>query len=303
MQLSIIIINYKTPQITLACLQSVHEFLGARIEYEIFVVDNGSGDDSAGFLQQNCRAMPGTTLIPLDKNIGFGAANNVAVGRCTGEYILFLNSDTLLLDSSIVASVDHLKGNIRVGGLGCLLLNGDRSRGISYGRFPTIGIFIREILTRQDTKLRGLIPKPDEGLHDIDFPCGAFFLIRKSVLDLVGLFDESFFMYYEEADLAMRIWSAGFSIEYFPETRIIHLGGRSTSASAIEKQVTWSLVGLRRFYVKHNGLVRWNLLRCILFLDNGALFLRRKVLRKSIPMSLGMTVRFLLKDGFHGGEE
>jgi GT2 family glycosyltransferase len=227
MLLSIIIVNYNTKTLTLACLKSIFDFLGASIPFEVIVVDNGSRDGSQEAIRAFAAARETATLIEANENLGFAKANNIGIKKASGKQVLLLNSDTYLVDDSLLRAVDYLERQPEIFGCGCTLLNADGSIGISYGKFPDLATVVLELLTWRTARLRAIVPRRSSAVYPIDFPCGAFFLIKRRLLDAIGLLDEQFFMYCEETDLAKRAWNAGYRIVHFGPARVVHVQGQS----------------------------------------------------------------------------
>jgi GT2 family glycosyltransferase len=225
-ELSIIIVNYNTRMLLENCLKSIAKFL-TDVIHEIIIVDNDSKDDSKEWLQQFIQSTDNVNVIFSDSNLGFGKANNEGLKVATGKYVLFLNSDTYLIDSSITSVISWIKTDESCFGAGCLLLNPDKSFGVSYGNFPELHTVFLEVISNRYCQLRGIVPKKENIIKKIDFPCGAFFLVKKDILDKIGYFDERFFLYYEETDLAKRAKKSGYSTYYYGHTKIVHVGGAS----------------------------------------------------------------------------
>ncbi len=227
MILSIVIVNYNTKRLTLACLESIFARLGEAIDFEVIIVDNGSHDGSREAIGAFSAARNNVHLIDAGENLGFAKGNNIGIKRASGKQVLLLNSDTYLVDDSLLRAVSYLEEQPEVFGCGCTLLNADGSTGISYGKFPEPGVVFLEILTWRSVRLRAIVPRRPSGVYPIDFPCGAFFLIKRRLLDEIGLLDEGFFMYCEETDLAKRARKAGYRIVHCGRARVVHLRGQS----------------------------------------------------------------------------
>lgn len=237
MQLSIIIVNYKVRLFAEQCLASLR-LATKHLQAEIFVVDNNSDDGSVAYLQP---LFPEVTFIAKAHNIGFACANNDALWRCKGEYVLFLNPDTIVAEDALSTSVAYMQAHPRCGGLGIQMLDGagrflpESKRGFPspatslykqlglYKLFPTSPRFARYYMGHL----------PQHTTAEIDVLAGAYMLVRKSVLDTIGGFDEKFFMYGEDIDLSYRIKQAGFYNAYFAYSAIIHFKGESTAKGSL----------------------------------------------------------------------
>ena len=253
--LSICIVNWNTEAILRECLRSVYEYTRG-ISYEIFVVDNASRDKSVEMVKD---LYPNVHLIVNERNKGFAAANNQALGLARGRYILFLNPDTVIHQGALERMVQFMEGHSEAGAMGCKLLNEDGSVQHSLRQFPSLGVALVEgtILRRlpflrrrvKDFKMEGF--SFDE-TKEVDAVCGAALLVRKDVLDEVGPMDEAYFMFIEELDLCRRIWAKGHKIYFTPEARITHLGGESRNQDPDGLMIV-SLKSLFRYFTKFKG--------------------------------------------------
>jgi GT2 family glycosyltransferase len=264
-ELSIIIVSFNTAELLKNCLDSLFHYL-INIDFEIIVVDNNSTDSSKEMMTSYEKRESRLKCICLDSNIGFGSANNVGIKIANGRNILFLNSDTYLIDSSIITMIDWFNSNNQnVFGAGCLLLNKDLTFGVSYGEFPNLQTILKEIVLNRFCKYRAITPSKNDIIKEIDFPCGAFFLVKNDLLKKTGVFDERFFLYFEETDLAKRAKDAGYKILYYGFSKVVHLGG--ASAERRSKFITrlnyqsWS-----KYIIKHHGHVNAFLVKNSLYL-------------------------------------
>ncbi len=230
MDLSIIIVNFNTAKLLQACLQSVFEQT-VGIEFEIFVVDNASTDDSVSMIR---REFPNVHLIVNESNRGFAAANNQAIPIARGRYILLLNSDTKVLDGAIQKTVEFMQAQPEASIVGCKLLNADGSLQPSCMSFPSVwnlfseSLFLYIVFRRSPIFGAYYMSYFDhDEVREVDFVRGAFMMIRREVFDNVGLFDEAYFMYTEEVDLCYRARKLGYRTFFSPSAQIIHYGGGS----------------------------------------------------------------------------
>jgi len=232
MNLSIIIVNYNVKYFLEQCLYSVIK-AASGINHEIIIVDNASSDGSREYLEKKFLTI---RFAWNETNRGFAKANNQALQMSRGEYILFLNPDTILPEDCFQKCIQHLSNHSEAGALGVCMLDGsgkflkESKRG-----FPTpLAAFFKL------TGLSTLFPKSaffsryhmghlhPAVNHETDVLAGAFMMVRKSVLDITGGFDEAFFMYGEDIDLSYRIQEAGYKNLYFAECPILHFKGEST---------------------------------------------------------------------------
>ena len=240
MDVSIIFVNYKTKDLTIKAIKSVQEKT-EDIEYEIFVVDNNSQDGSIEAIEKE---FPNINIIKNTINAGFGAASNLGIKQAKGKYILCLNTDTLLINNAIKIMFDFMEKeeNKNVGVCGGYLVDENMKPAHSAGHFPCI----KEIIFKFG--LRDMFPKiyknfsialmadDTEFLGNIDLIIGADIFFRKSILDEVGIFDENYFMYFEETDLCKRIKDAGYQVKFVEEARIQHLEQKSSPNELLRKQ-------------------------------------------------------------------
>ncbi len=237
MTLSIIIVNYNVEFFLEQCLNSVYAAL-KNITAEVFVVDNNSVDGSVTLVEQR---FPQVKLIANKENLGFSKANNQAIKLSTGKYVLLLNPDTLVQEDTFDKVVSFMDTHPDAGGLGVKMIDGkgnflpESKRGLptpmvafykifGLARFfpnsPTFGKYHLSYLDKEQN-------------HEIDVLSGAFMLLRKEVLNKIGLLDETFFMYGEDIDLSYRITQAGYKNYYLAETQIIHYKGESTKKGSL----------------------------------------------------------------------
>lgn len=224
-ELSIIIINYNTPQLTYNCIVSIKEKT-EDVQYEIIVVDNNSNDDSVAFLKQH---FPDIIILESSENIGFGRANNLAIEMAHADTFFLLNSDTIIIDNSIKILYDYLQSHPETGVCGGLLLNADGSIGYSSSPKLTLTHYFRSYLPSCFHKTP--IENNILNVTDVGYVIGADMMVRKEVLEKAGKFDPDFFLYCEEAELSHRIKKQNYHIQLVPSARIIHLGGMSGTAN------------------------------------------------------------------------
>lgn len=236
-QLSIIIINFNVKYFLEHCLNSVLNALNG-IEGEIIVVDNHSTDGSKEYFKDR---FPQVNFIWNTVNLGFGKANNLGLKYATGDYVLFLNPDTLLPEDCLEKCIQFLQAHHDNGALGVKMMDGsgrflkESKRSFPYpftslykltglaNLFPRSKIFARYHLGNLD----------ENENHYVDVLAGAFMMLPRKILEVVKGFDEDFFMYGEDIDLSYRIQQAGFVNYYFAETSIIHFKGESTKKGSL----------------------------------------------------------------------
>ena len=255
MKLTVVIVNYNVKYYIEQCLNSLEKALKG-IESEIFVVDNHSEDDSIGYLRKRFEYV---NIIESNRNLGFARANNIAIRRSSGEYILLLNPDTFVCENTIRGALEFSDKHLNAGGVGVKMYNADGTvamesrRGLPTpmtsfykmcglcAKFPKSKRFGRYYMSYLDWD------KPAK----IDVVSGAFFLVRRSALDKVGLLDTDFFMYGEDIDLSYRLLKGGFDNWYLP-FQILHYKGESTHKTSF-RYVHVFYQAMLIFFRKHYG--------------------------------------------------
>ena len=226
--LSIIIVSWNAWDLLDQCLQSIYENI-RDIKFEIIYVDNASQDNS---VEQVKSRYPFVKVFCNDRNLGFSKANNIALQAFSGRYALLLNNDTILFPGAIENLVAYLEEHRQVGACGPLLVYPDETLQVSYGYFPSI--WTAAMASPLDRLLPpplgnhrlGIVPRPDEKPHPVDYIRGACLLVRRDVVEEIGLMDERFFLYCEETDWCYRIKQKGWEIHFVPTSRIIHIGSQ-----------------------------------------------------------------------------
>jgi hypothetical protein len=232
MDLSIVIVNYKTKELTLQALASIYKAKSLAGKLEVILIDNASGDD---LLTRVSKKFPQVKLIESKTNLGFAGGNNLGMRKAKGRYVLLLNSDTIVFKDTLTKMVKFMDDHPEVGLSTCKVnLVSGKIDPASHRGFPTPWASLSYYLGLEKlfptSKLFGQYHQGWKSLrttHQIDTPVGAFFFLRKKALNQVGLLDENFFMYGEDIDLAFRIKQAGWKIVYTPITKITHLKGAS----------------------------------------------------------------------------
>ncbi len=237
MKLSIIIVNYNVKYFLEQALLSVRKAIHA-IDAEIFVVDNNSVDDS---VQMVIEKFPEVHLIANKSNPGFSTANNQAIKKSKGEYVLLLNPDTVVEEDTFEKCIAFMDAHADAGGLGVKMIDGsgnflpESKRGFPSPFVAFCKTFgLSSIFPKSKTFNRYHLGFLDKNkTHEVDVLAGAFMMLRKSVLDKIGLLDETFFMYGEDIDLSYRIVKGGYKNYYLADTTIIHYKGESTKKGSL----------------------------------------------------------------------
>jgi GT2 family glycosyltransferase len=236
--LSIIIVNYNVRYFIEACLHSVEKAC-KNIEAEIFVVDNASTDDSKLVLPT---LFPNVHFIWNEVNLGFSKANNLAIKKATGQYILFLNPDTIVPEDCFEKCLSFFSTHHDAGALGVHMIDGNGNfHKESKRSFPAPAVSFYKMIG-----LSNLFPNsklfaayyaghlPENKTASVEVLSGAFMMISKKIMDRVKGFDEDYFMYAEDIDLSYRVKKTGFKNYYYAETSIIHFKGESTKKTDAE---------------------------------------------------------------------
>ena len=226
MDVSIIIVNYNTKELTNQCINSIYEkTLG--VIYEIILVDNASSDGSKEFFENDNRIK----YLYSKENLGFGRANNLALKTAKGRNILFLNPDTILINNAVLYLSNFLDNNDKIGACGGNLYTRDFQPNYSYEMFypsiiKEINRLIFNLISRVFYRNNGVFNNTNKPIK-VKSICGADLMVKKNILDIVGGYNDIFFMYAEETELCHRISRQGYMLMSIPNAKIIHLDGGS----------------------------------------------------------------------------
>lgn len=257
-KLSIIVLNYNTKSLTLECIRSVISNYRKELnnkEFELIVVDNASSDSSV----QALRSIKQITLIENKANYGFSKGNNIGAKKASGEYILFLNSDTLVKDQGFIKMMEFMDKNEKIGVLGGKLLNPDGSQQSSCGNFYSL---INVLITLMGGERVGLMKKKSKRIEKVDWVMGALMMVRRKLFEDIKGFDESLFMYIEDMELCFRIKKIGLHTYFYPDVKVVHkeLGSSNRTFAILN-----IYKGILIFYKKHSNW-QYPLVKIILFL-------------------------------------
>lgn len=252
--MSVVIVSWNTRDDLLRCLASL-ERASTRVPSTVTVVDNASTD---GTTEAVSGSFPNVTVIANARNRGFAAACNQGITTTAGRYILILNADTRLAADTIETLVALLEKEPAIGIAGCRLLNDDGSQQRSIHRFPTfasqvlIALKLHRLFRHTSPIARYYGDDVDyHRLQEVDQVKGACFFVRRSMLDAIGLFDERFWIWFEEVDLCLRARKAGWKVVYTPEATVWHAGARSFRRNAPHRNEWLYLRSLIAFFRKH----------------------------------------------------
>ncbi len=265
--LSIVIVNFNTKELTLNCIDSIKSFT-RNIKYEVILVENSTKDEI-----QKCE---GVKILRNKENVGYSKANNQGIKTATGRYTLLLNSDTLIQDNVLGEMVNWLDENEKIGVATCTLKNEDGSVQGTGGYFPTLTrvfswmtiqdlLFVDKIIKPFHPSKEKSFAKNDDFYKkekELDWVTGAFMMIRTKVIDEVGGLDEGYFMYTEDTDFCFRAKQHGWKVIYNPKWSITHFGGKSSTTR--EFPIISEYKGVKTFYKKHYPAWQFPILRLLL---------------------------------------
>jgi GT2 family glycosyltransferase len=262
---SIILVNHNGSKLIRDCLSSVYEKT-KQIDYEVIVVDNASSDESAQIVRSE---FPHAHVIECGMNLGFSAGNNLGSRSAVGEYLLFLNPDTVLIENSIKALKDFLDVHPHAGAVGPRMAFADGAFQLSAGQLPNLFVEVRGKAVYAIARMwRGGVAPLLDWMHRkmrvVGWLTGACLMVRREAFQQVGGFDEDLFMYFEDKDLCKRLGEADWKVVYYPGTTVVHLLGGSAgpdSKSHLEQIYRESQV---RYYEKHLGGLQAGLLQLYL---------------------------------------
>jgi GT2 family glycosyltransferase len=274
-ELSIIIVNYKTREFLAPCLSSIYG-TSQDLNIEIIVIDNNSGDNSVEMIRE---MFPLVTIIENETNRGFAKASNQGLRIMKGDYALLLNPDTEVMDGTLTKMLEFMKDNRRAGILGCK--NVDQQGNFERTVHPTPSLTHEFSYFFYVLKLDGLLPskmilryyddvaKSSRDPFPVGWVCGACLMIRKEAIEDIGLLDENLFMYFEDVDWCIRADKKGWKVMYHPSVRILHreAGSSKTDISVISQCLEYMYKSKIYFAKKHFGKRGPTVVRVASFLD------------------------------------
>ncbi len=247
MTLSIIILNYKSKNLTRECVRSV---LDSKLpdEYEIIVVDNGSNDGVKNMLDEQFGGK--IKFIGLEKNVGMGAGNNAGIKTSVGKYVMILNPDGIVLENSILELIEFAEKNPKAGIIAPKIINPDGTHQVSVHKFPNFLMpFYRRTFLGKTNRGKEYLEKyvvdtiPQDRPSLVDWVFGPAFLARRDLIDAIGGYDERFFLFFEDTDLCRRVHEYGLGVWYVPSSNVIHfphrLSGHHLGLMSLRKKTTW----------------------------------------------------------------
>ena len=261
MIISIIILNYKTKELTLSLLDSLFKNYGKEIKEEtaeIILADNDSNDNSITVFKKS-KHFSKIKLVENKENFGFSKGNNIAAKKASGEYLLFINSDTLVKDKGFLKMAEFLNENKKTAVIGGRLISKNGSDRAPAGKFYNlIYVFLTLFFSWVAPNLR-FSPKK---ISEVDWVSGAFMMVRREVFKKLEGFDKNIFMYVEDMELCFRVKKLGYNIVFFPESSLYHMEyGSSNRTFAIVNIYK----GLLYFYMKHGNFLSYSIVKSMLY--------------------------------------
>jgi N-acetylglucosaminyl-diphospho-decaprenol L-rhamnosyltransferase len=245
--LSIIIVSWNVADLLADCLDSIAAHTG-NLDIETIVVDSASRDDTVSRVQTS---YPWVTLLPQTENVGFAGGNNIGLEHATGEFLLLLNPDTVIVGEMLAQMVAYLRANPAVGVVGPHTLNTDGSTQSSRRRFPTLATAFFESTWLQPYAPGALLNRyyvrdaDDSATLEVDWVQGHALMTRHTVYEQVGGLDTKYPMYFEETDWCQRVKSAGWRVVYLGSAQVIHLGGGSSAQAGAFKHISYNRSKIR----------------------------------------------------------
>ena len=292
MQLSIVIVNYNSKLLLENCLVSIKKSI-EEIETEIIIVENNSTDGSK---EQLASKFPGVKVILNDENLGFAKACNQGFKIASGEYILFLNPDTILSETNLTDCLSFFETHPDAGAVGVRMIDNQKKflkeskRGTPtpsasfYKLFGLAAIFPKSKIFSK--YYQGHLPETEN--NPVDVLSGAFMMVRKKLFEKLNGFDERFFMYGEDIDLSIRIMESGYKNYYLGTVSVMHLKGGSTSYNY---EYIKNFYGAMNLFVKKHYVNKPFLFRLLLYIG---IFIRKMVAVLGMPFNRGNTIRHII---------
>lgn len=247
MKIDICIVSYNTKNILYKCLKSVIQAVENSnikdvIEYAIHVVDNASHDGTVDMIQKN---FPEIKLVNLEINLGFARANNIIFSKSYGKYFILLNPDAFIHEDTLTKAISFMENTSKAGACGGLLRNEDGSLAPSARRFPTL---IRKFCDMWGLSRIVKKKQVSNKSQEVDWVPGTFTVVRRSAFINLPLFDERFFLYYEETDMCRALHNRGWQVWFVPEIELVHIGGASAMAHVKNESVNTEGMNAKQFF-------------------------------------------------------
>jgi len=285
---SIIIINYHQQDLLFKCVDSIYKTIKS-YPFETIIIDNSTDED----INHLCNKYNNLKIIE-NRNEGFSQANNIGAGQSNGEYLLFLNADTIV-KNDFLKNLIEIFDDKNIGAIGLKLYNEDGTFQLSFWKENT---FFNEIQNKKNEKafkqrnlnIIGRFESEYQNVSKVDWITGAAMLVRKEIFNKIGGFDEDYFLFYEDADICKWLKMEGYKIIFYPFSKIIHLKGENINEQFIKTTYLYSKQSQLIYYKKHNNffnrvLLTTYLMMKFLFLS---LFTLKKINFRILLMILGL---------------
>lgn len=294
MKVLVVTVNYRTPELAVRCLRSLEHEVNQIGDMRVVVTENDSGDDSLEIIGGAIEAhgWDWCTLMPQPRNGGYGAGNNAGMepyleGEDAPEYVMLVNPDAYVREGAISALLAFMESRPEVGIAGARVEDGNGAQSQSAFRFPSAwSELVEGFKLGPVTKLlndRQLLLELGDEPMPVDWVTGAAVMLRREVLDQVGLFDEGFFLYFEEVDLCFRAKQAGWQVYYVPDSVVVHLQAQATGITDNRQEKrrfpAYWFESRRRFFLKNRGKAH-ALLADLAFLGGYTTFRARSVVQR-----------------------
>ena len=299
MDISVIIVSYNTAGLLEKCVANLRLAIQDSLRVEIIFVDNASKDNSVEVIKTK---FPECRLLVNEQNVGFGRANNQALLLATGRYILLLNTDAFVASDTLSKTAAYMDANPRCGILGVRLEGRDGVLQPCCRYFPTPwNTFLRRTgLSRRfaGTRMVDDLAWPHDSVRACDWVVGCYYLLRRELVEEVGLFDPRFFLYFEEVDHCFAARKHGWDVVFFPHTTVIHLGGESAkSVGAVTKsgqQLERLQVESELLYFRKNFGLLSVLGGVLLSVLGDLLNMGKRAFKSGMPLDVSGTLRHIL---------
>jgi hypothetical protein len=257
--LDVLVVNYNTAKLLQPMFDALRQSNSADLT-RYLVVDNASADNSLERLESVC---PEALLLVNENNVGFGRANNQLVEHLQGKYALLINTDAFVAADTLKKTLDYMEAHPDCGVLGVRLVGREGDLQPSCRYFPTpLNVFLSRTGLERFFPVVKRVDDMDwdhASVRECDWVPGCYYLIRREVIDQIGLFDPRYFLYYEEVDHCKRVKQAGWKVVYYPDTTVVHIGGESAKTvvelNAVSRQIPKMQIESELLYFrKHHGL-------------------------------------------------
>ena len=266
---SIVIVNWNTRDLLLKCIESL-KIKTQQTKIEIIVSDNNSSDDSAEAVKKH---YPDVTVLRNASNLGFAKANNVGIRFAKGKYICLVNSDIELVDDVVDKLYQYIETHNNIGAIGPQTVNADMSIRKNCREFPTLKNAFNEALFLDKIfpgikffRARSMNWYSHNETRQVEVLSGCFLMVRKKVIEKIGMLDDRFFIYGEDVDWCKRISLAGWERVFYTDTKAIHYAG-SSSANAPVRFLIERLKSSLQYWEKHHSHIELFIFNLILFIN------------------------------------